>query len=152
MRPANAKLVLDRGITLVVGGIAGYSATFMRWPPLFEEAFGGGALLFGVNEFTGSLSRQLADKFPKAGIGLRRFIRRHVVSGCEDDAYVVCRCPFPLCQNTIVADERTIPFQAKIGPAPGGFECEIARMSATSSVVHGAFSVFKHGMLTPLEG
>jgi hypothetical protein len=37
---------------------------------LFEEAFAGGTLLLGFDEFTGSLSRKQADKFPEARIGL----------------------------------------------------------------------------------
>ncbi|MCY1665315.1 hypothetical protein [Rhizobium sp. SL86] len=37
---------------------------------LFEEAFAGGALLFGFDEFTGCLSRKQANKLPEAGIGL----------------------------------------------------------------------------------
>jgi hypothetical protein len=66
---AGAKLVLDRGITLVVGGLAGVKSNLHEMASLFEEAFAGGTLLFGFDEFTGCLSRKQADKFPEARIG-----------------------------------------------------------------------------------
>ena len=67
--PEMAQLVLDRSITLVVGGIAGVERNLHEMASLSEEAFAGGALLFGFDEFTGCLSRQQADKLPEAGIG-----------------------------------------------------------------------------------
>ncbi len=53
---AKPKLVLNRGIALIVGRITGVERSSLETASLFAETFAGGALLFCFNEFAGSLS------------------------------------------------------------------------------------------------
>jgi len=116
---ANAKLIFNGRVALIVGRVTGVERSSHETVPLFAEAFASGALLFGFNEFAGSLPGEHSDELAKARIGLRRIAGRHGVGGHEDHPRAFRRCTFPFCHDMILVPRWTIPLRTKTGLETG---------------------------------
>ncbi|KHJ53849.1 hypothetical protein LA66_14700 [Aureimonas altamirensis] len=131
---ADAELVLDRGVTLVVGGVAGVERDLHETASLFGKAIAGFTLPFGFNEILCGLPCKHADEFDKARVGLRRIVDDGARRRFENQPHPFrCRSSRP-CHNAILATERTIPLAAETGPDADHRECEIAGIAAFSGI------------------
>ena len=112
-RAAEPQLILDRGVALVVGGIAGVECDLHDWTSSVGEAAATLALPFGFDEFSGSLMGKQADQFNDARIALRRIGGRRTVGRFENHPYPLLCCPLRPRHLAILVFGRIVPPETK---------------------------------------